>query len=164
MVVFDRCSRDTILDHDEFGQLAFSAFRCVPEAVTILYQVYAKARTTSLCDALRRAQITYLSRVRPDIVVIPSPGNLWQDFAKLVYAPYVLVIYAGSSFALWSTLANVGEVWMPPLYGGMTPDVGSNFHWINTPILYPNIGRELNLTSPGNITDSDKIIEWLSNR
>ncbi|CAF1058746.1 unnamed protein product [Didymodactylos carnosus] len=73
MVVYDRCSVDTILDHDEHGQLAYSALRCIPEAVTVLYQVYAKARTTALCDALRRAQITYLSRVRPDIVVIPSP-------------------------------------------------------------------------------------------
>ncbi|CAF1001395.1 unnamed protein product [Didymodactylos carnosus] len=42
-------------------------------------------------------------------VVIPSPGDLWQDSAKLIYAPYVLVISAGSSFALWSTLANVGQ-------------------------------------------------------
>jgi hypothetical protein len=164
MVMFDRCSKGTVLDHPEHGPLAYSAFLHVPKTVKILYQVYAEASRTSLCNALRQAQISYLKRVRPDITVIHSPGSIWEDFAKLVYAPYVLIISAGSSFALWSTLANVGHVWTPPLYGGMTPDVGSNFHWINTPVLYPYIGQSLNLTDSGNVKDNNNIIEWLKNR
>ena len=164
MVVYDRCSSGTILGHGEHGPLAFSAFQYIPKTVKILYQVYAAERNTSFCDAIRQAQITYLHRIRPDIIVIPLTGNIWQDFAKLVYAPNVLVMSAGSSFALWSTLANVGQVWIPPLYGGMTPDVGRNFHWIDTPILYSNIGKKLNLTDNGNKTDDEKIVEWLRNR
>jgi hypothetical protein len=114
MVLYDCCSPDTILDHSEHRPLSHSGFQYVPNAVTKIYQVYASARTTPLCDAIRQSQITYLRRIRFDIVVIPSPSSLWEDFAKLVYAPYVLIISTGSSFALWSTLANVDHVWIPP--------------------------------------------------
>ena len=164
IVVYDRCERGTILGHDEHGPIGYSAFQYIPRTVTIVRQVYAAARNTSFCNALRQSQIAYLHRIRPDITVIPSPGSIWEDFAKLVYAPHVLVMSAGSSFSLWSTLANIGHVWTPPLYGGMTPYVGRNFHWIKTPILYPNIGRKLNIINTGNATDNKKIIDWLIHR
>ncbi|CAF2980250.1 unnamed protein product [Rotaria sp. Silwood2] len=163
MVTYDRCSEDTILDHSEYGPVGFSVFKYIPKTVTVLYYVYDARRTTFFCDILRREQTKYLKSIRPDIIIIKSSGSIWQDFAKLVYAPYVLVTYAGSSFALWATLANIGHVWIPPLYGGMTPDVGSNYHWISTPVLYPSIGKQLNVTKPENISDVNKLIKWLRN-
>ncbi|CAF1281658.1 unnamed protein product [Rotaria sp. Silwood1] len=163
MVMYDRCSEGNTLRHPEYGPVAFSTFKCIPKTVTVLYHVYDEAQTTFFCDALRREQTKYLKSIRPDITVIQSRGSAWQDFAKLVYAPYVLIISAGSTFALWATLANVGHVWIPPLYGGMTPDVGSNYHWISTPILYPSIGKKLNFTEPRNTRDAEKLIEWLRN-
>ncbi|CAF3948959.1 unnamed protein product, partial [Rotaria sp. Silwood1] len=124
MVVFDHCERNTMIHHYEYGPVGFSALQCIPKIVKTVYRVYAKDRTNFYCDAIRTAHANYLRQTRPDISVIHFPGDIWEDFAKLVYAPYVLVMYAGSSFALWSTLANVGHVWIPPVYGGMTPDVG----------------------------------------
>ncbi|CAF5047904.1 unnamed protein product [Rotaria sp. Silwood1] len=163
MVMYDRCSEDNTLYHPEYAPIGFSAFKCIPKTVTVLYHVYDEAQTTLFCDALRKEQTKYLKAIRPDIAVIPSRGSAWKDFAKLVYAPYVLVISTGSTFALWATLANVGHVWIPPLYGGMTPDVGSNYHWISTPILYPSVGKELNFTKPRDINGANKLIEWLRN-
>lgn len=162
MVMYDRCSNDTILDHPEHGPVAYTAFRYIPKTVKKLYQVYNNIRNNSLCKALRQAQRTYLKRLRPDITVISSSDDLWSDFTKLVYASYVLIMSAGSSFSLWSTLANAGHVWAP-LYGGMTPNLGNNYHWINTPILYPSIGKNLNFTSVEHIIDRNKVIDWLMN-
>ncbi|CAF4985411.1 unnamed protein product, partial [Rotaria sp. Silwood1] len=163
MVMYDRCSEENTIEHSEYGPIGFSAFKCIPKIVTVLYHVYDKAQTTFFCDVLRREQIKYLKTIRPDLIIINSPGSIWQDFAKLVYAPYVLVIYAGSSFAMWASLANVGHVWIPPLYGGMTPDVGSNYHWINTPVLNPSMGKKFNFTKPVDISGANKLIEWLRN-
>ena len=58
-----------------------------------------------LCDDLISASVDYIKRRNRgiDVTVLPTASS-YVDFARLVFAPHVLIAAVGSSWALWSAL------------------------------------------------------------
>jgi hypothetical protein len=168
LVLWDRCAEDTVASHSEHAPVGFSAIELVPESIRRIFYVYsAEGFKQKLCQEIQQARIEHIKQTRPSVEVILSPGSMEEDFAKLVFAPNVLVVSSGSSFGLWATLANTGNVWMPLPYGGFTPYVRPNYHWLTSvPMLTTDVcEKELNLdtrvSTPVRSTYGPVIIKWL---
>lgn len=145
------------MSHGEHAPIAFRAFSHLPQTIQHAYFVYDKQVVHPLCVVLREARISVLKRYLPNVTIQLSAGEVWQDFVKLVFAPNVFIMGGGSTFALWSTIANGGNVWAPPLFNGETPYFGLTYRWLHEPLL--SIGRASELNQQINRTSA--ILEWL---
>jgi len=169
MVLWDRCAHNTVCAHSEHAPIAFSGLEFIPSSIKRLFYVYANDsfQQSGICQQIQNARIEYLKQIRSDVQIILDPGDIEEDFAKLVFSPNVIVVSAGSSFALWSTLANTGNVWMPAPYGGNTPYVRPNYHWLTqVPALTTQACRNEFGITVGDTKDVDPkyarmIVEWL---
>ena len=95
-----------------------------------------------LCPQLHHIRNDYLRQRNPQISVVSLDNDdpMWVDFARLVYAPNVLIPSTGSSWVLWSVLANNGTVKLvPPLGRNMDISVfPPNMELLtNATLLYP---------------------------
>lgn len=65
----------------------------------------------NLCDEIISESVQYIKRRNPKVnVTMLERSSRFVDFGRLVFAPNVLVTGVGSSWALWSTLANTNHV------------------------------------------------------
>ncbi len=165
LVVYDRCASDTVGSHDEHAPVGFSAYKLVPQWVQRIFYVFDNVtRKEPQCNQIREARIAYIQRLLPHAHIHLSAGTRQEDFTKLVFAPNVFVAAQGSSFALWATLANIGQVWMPILYGGMAPYIGPRYTWLtDVPLFTPAVCRQLNISESALAQSGPQIIEWLVN-
>jgi hypothetical protein len=126
--------------------------------------VYDPQVPQQLCVDIRAARIERIKQLLPEAEIELSAGTRAEDCAKLALAPNVFVTSQGSSFALWSTLANTGRVWMPRLYGEMAPDdVGANYRWLTKELLLTTqvCRDQLNVTNSHLPRSSPLIVQWL---
>ena len=72
----------------------------------------AKEDHFGLCAEFMQSSVKYIKLRNPNVnVTMLKSSSLYVDFARLVFAPNVLVASVGSSWALWSAvLANTGTV------------------------------------------------------
>jgi hypothetical protein len=175
VVVYDRCAEDTVCGHPEHAPLGFSALAVLLDRDNItggvgvgklkrVVYVYDPQVPQQLCVDIRAARIERIKQLLPEAEIELSAGTRAEDFAKLALAPNVFVTSQGSSFALWSTLANTGRVWMPRLYGEMAPDdVGANYRWLTKELLLTTqvCRDQLNVTNAHLPRSSPLIVQWL---
>lgn len=159
-VIQSRCSRDTLLKHEEFGPVGFSFYKHIKPTAKNIYIVADPKATWPLCLAIRKAKVKWLTAKFPASKVHVVGGSLHDDFAQLLFAP-VLFKDAQSSFGLWAALANTGEVWSVPMLkkytDRTTPGLGKAWHWVDAPVLYPHVAKEANVGAK----DEAAIIKWL---
>lgn len=160
VVIQSRCSPDTVLQHPEYGPVAFSFFKHISSSTTAVRIVTDLKDRAPLCAAIHEAQIKWLKAQYPRANVTIQGDTMHQDFAQLLLAP-VLFKDAQSSFGLWAAVANKGEVWSVPLLDKFTnttkPDLGPQWHWSDTPVLYPHVAAAAGIE----VNDTAGIIKWL---
>lgn len=90
------------------------------------------------CPLFHDARDDYIKKRNPNVSVVRlEQSEMWVDFARLVFAPNVLSPSAGSSWLLWSTLANDGNVKIVPFQRNMDVSVyPKNFEILNATFLY----------------------------
>lgn len=152
-VIYDRCASDTVLAHGEYGPLSFSAYETLPLDVETIFVVGDQEyqRTQPICVALNASIYKRLTMLRPSAEVVYSASSAFEDYAKLVFAPFL--IRPPSSFSLWAALANNGTVVSPPLFRGAKFSL-PNWIWIDSPVLYPEMVTF-------NQSSIDQVVEWL---
>ena len=156
-----RCAKDTILEHPEYGPVAFSFYKHIKPTTSTIYVVTDKAVTYPVCIRLLDALHSFLESTYPSIPIKFVGGTREEDFARLLFAP-TLFKDSQSSFGLWAGLANKGEVYSVPMLpeftnNQTTPDLGPTWHWVQAPVLYPAVGAAAGLTAD----DHAGIIQWL---
>jgi hypothetical protein len=161
VVIQSRCSEDTLLSHPEFGPVGFSFYNSIDAAATqAIYIVAEPGRQLPACAAIRAAKVKHLAARYPNATVKVVGGRLEEDFLRLLFAP-VLFKDAQSSFGLWAAVANKGQVLSVPmlsLYTNVTtPDLGRDWHWVHTPVLYPSVAAAAGIAKE----DSEAIVKWL---
>lgn len=159
-VIQSRCNKDTLLEHPEFGPVGFSYYTNIRPTTKNIYIVRDPHVKLHACRAIHAAQVTWLKARYPDNTVQIVGGSLVQDFMQLLFAP-VLFKEAQSSFGMWAGMANKGDVWSAPLLARFTehpkPDLGPNWHWVDAPVLYPDVAQAANISTH----DISAIINWL---
>ena len=157
VVIYIRCSKDTVLDHPEYGPVAFSFYDTIPHSTRRITVVsHAESISASpFCTAHNRTLFEHMAHRRPRARLEYSSGGIWEDWAKLVYAP---TLYRDpGSYSLWAALANTGTVHSAPLYANH-PDlvpggiVFDGWSWTNAPVLYPHTVQGMRL---------ENALEWL---
>lgn len=120
-----------------------------------------------LCHSLRQKAMQSIQRRHPNVqIVVLENAEPWVDFARIVYAPNLLVPSAGSSWALWALLANDGNVVTVPMLRDM--DVSAYPKNVNVlteaEVLHPDtedliagVRNDIAAESP---EGRAKIIEW----
>jgi hypothetical protein len=156
-----RCAKDTILEHPEYGPVAFSFYKHIKPTTSTIYLVTDKAVTYPVCLRLLDALHSFLGTLYPSIPIKFVGGTREEDFARLLLAP-TLFKDSQSSFGLWAGLANEGEVYSVPMlpdftHNQTTPDLGASWHWVDAPVLYPAVAAAAGLTAD----DHAGIIQWL---
>lgn len=159
-MIQSRCNRDTLLDHDEYGPVGFSYYDNIKPTARNIYIITDPRVKLSTCTDMHAAQVHWLEQRFPNSKVQLTGGDLESDFLRLLLAP-VLFRDSQSSFGLWAGMANKGEVWSVPLLArfspGPTPDFGQSWHWVDTPVLYPETAIAANISKG----DMGAIINWL---
>lgn len=109
---YDRCE---LFTHDDHGPLALRALRHLPFRKHDRVLVLA-ANTRRVCTFYQDVRRRYLLSMFPTLrFKTLDRGNLQWDFARLVFAPTVVVPWTGSSWALWATIGNTGRVYTAPI-------------------------------------------------
>lgn len=159
-VIQSRCNRDTLLLHDEFGPVGFSYYSSIKPTARHIYIVRDPQVKLRTCAAIHAALVKWLQARYTNSTVQLIGGSLEHDFMQLLFAP-VFYKDAQSSFGLWAGLANKGEVWSVPLLAKFNknrkPDLGRHFHWVDSPVLYPEVAKAANIS----VYDTAAIIRWL---
>lgn len=120
-----------------------------------------------LCSSLQSRRNEYIQTRNPQLKIVAlEPAELWVDFARLVYAPNLLIPSSGTSWGLWSMAANNGTVYTVTPVRKMTADSiahasTGNFHVMaSVPVVHDP--EELNLTAEDLETPSGRrrVLEW----
>jgi hypothetical protein len=161
VVIQSRCSEDTLLSHPEFGPVGFSFYSSINATATQAIHIVAEPGTQlPACAAIRAAKLKHLAARYPNAKVQVVGSTREEDFLRLLFAP-LLFKDAQSSFGLWAAVANRGQVFsvpMLPMYtNNTTSDLGSDWHWVRAPVLYPDVAEAAGITKG----DSEAIIKWL---
>jgi len=158
VVIYFRCADDIILRHDEYGAPAFSCYQNIPKTSKRIFIIGDQPiiHSVPICLSVQKAFIRYIQNLNSNFRIFVTHGNTQsQDYASLVFAPTLFL--GPSSFGLAAGMANNGTVYSTPLYPSWTFE---NPHWkfcFNTPVLFPHIGKENNLS----LDRPDEIIRWL---
>lgn len=119
-LLYDRCE---LCHHKAHGPNQFSLYDAIPESeAACVYYVaddglgaHPNAHlppTNVSCGWWQQQRNAHILSIRPQSRIIAlRRGEKFEDFAQLVFAPNVIVGWAGSSWALWSAIAaNTGTV------------------------------------------------------
>lgn len=109
------------------------------------------------------ARIKHLQTLVPKAQISIAGGSVEEDFARLLYAP-ILFIEPRSSFGIFGGMANYNTVYSTPLLivnyhekEWTQPDFGPNWHWLDVPVLVPELAKKLNITP----TKIPELVRWL---
>lgn len=92
-------------------------------------------RCSGLCRHIQLRRIQHLRQKCSTVIVnTKNMSSREVDFSRLVFTPNVLVGTAGSTWALWSTLANTGNVYFPKFV--YTAFNTNNIKVIDAPVYY----------------------------
>eukprot|EP00995_Heteronema_vittatum_P001289 NODE_1181_length_1045_cov_272.047189_g815_i0.p1 GENE.NODE_1181_length_1045_cov_272.047189_g815_i0~~NODE_1181_length_1045_cov_272.047189_g815_i0.p1 ORF type:complete len:137 (-),score=41.77 NODE_1181_length_1045_cov_272.047189_g815_i0:74-484(-) len=128
-----------------------------PPTTTQFWLVRDPSVTEPACAAKHHALAKHLAQYFPQARLSIVGGDPFTDFARLVYAP--LLFRDCGSFGLWAAVANLNEVWSPPLPSGDTPFLGGDWHWSVAPMLTPATAGRYRLAHAKN--DSGALVSWL---
>jgi hypothetical protein len=161
VVIQSRCSEDTLLSHPEFGPVGFSFYSSIKKKATqAIYIVAELGKQLPACAAIRAAKLKHLAARYPKAKVQVVGGTREEDFLRLLLAP-LLFKDAQSSFGMWAAVANKGQVFSVPMLAmytnNTTPDLGSDWHWVRAPVLYPEVAEEAGIQKD----DDEAIVKWL---
>ncbi|CAB9523613.1 expressed unknown protein [Seminavis robusta] len=113
-LIYDRCQ---ILDHVLHGFGTLSVYDEIPSngSFTIYSLSGRKEGLGYLCDELHEIRNDYIRSRNPNVTILElQESNRNVDFGRLANAPNLLLPSAGSTWALYAALANVGGVVMVP--------------------------------------------------
>lgn len=113
VVVHDRCrDGDSVLLHAIYGPLPLSFYEAAPAGTKRFVVVGPPERHDSpMCRMVTQVMQAGLSSAAPAATIVEMPGNQAVDFARMVFAPKLMVGF--STFSLAAALANAGAVWTP---------------------------------------------------
>lgn len=163
VVIQLRCRAETWIDQNaaDYGPAAFSYYLHAPKTTKRFFLVINPGQHRG-CAAMLGVLARFLQHHYPGVVVIVRSGEVWEDFAYLLYARH-LFKDSTSTFGLWSGIASLGHVYSVPLrlhgtdkFPG-TPYLGDKFHWVNNPVLYPEVAQKNNI----NKLHLNKVLDWL---
>jgi len=99
-----------------FGVSTLSVYDRLPKGNYTLYILESPRREGHLdlykSLLLERDRFLATQRQRATVVKLP-PLSVSEDFARVVFAPNLLLAASGSSFSLWGALGNKGNVLLP---------------------------------------------------
>lgn len=131
-LIYDRCC---IFCHGTHGISDIYAYDNIPtEGTFTVYTLsppYHKIHESNgMCQpALHKLRDVYLKWRNPNITIVPlANSEQWVDWARLVYAPNLLLPSVGTSFGLWAALANVKVITGPPMKGILLDSLPDTFH------------------------------------
>ena len=139
-LIYDRCC---IFCHYLFGISNIHAYDIIPTNGS--FTVYSLSppnidshEGNGMCEPLHRLRDVYLKWRNPNITIISLPPHreLWVDFARIVYAPNLLIPTVGSSFALWSSLANDKVHIAQPMPNIPMDALPDTYHILPSPVLF----------------------------
>mmetsp|Transcript_6164 Transcript_6164/g.21055 ORF Transcript_6164/g.21055 Transcript_6164/m.21055 type:complete len:316 (-) Transcript_6164:3923-4870(-) len=178
VAVHDRCYYDTMLEHPQYGSMAFSHYDSIPNpeanrTIFVRYKI-GDGRPPGACEAKREALAAHLRRRNPGAKVVIETADKFSDFAYLVYAP--LVFTEPGSWGLWAMMANTGHVVAPRflrITGGgkffdefpLEAHAPLSEHWATSPapLLSLRVGAtELNI--PGGKLGTARAGHWTAHR
>lgn len=146
-LVYNRCN---IFNHAEQGFGSVDVYDAIPSTgkFTVFtlsnYGRRGGVEDQGLCPELDQVRDKRIKWRNPNLRIVSLPlSDMWVDFARLVFAPNVINPSAGSSWTLWSLLANSGNVKTVPHHGGpgfpaMNVSIyPPNFEVLKTSVLYP---------------------------
>mmetsp|Transcript_30508 Transcript_30508/g.60949 ORF Transcript_30508/g.60949 Transcript_30508/m.60949 type:complete len:201 (-) Transcript_30508:273-875(-) len=144
-LIYERCN---VLQHYEHGFGTLETYNVIPSEgnFTVYTAESPKLKEhKGLCTHLHELRNEYILSRNPNVKIVPtsSSNDQWIDFARLVYAPNLLIPSAGSSWVLWSIIANTGNVHTVPQLGGEflgTMDTSiypPNFSVVKSSVIYP---------------------------
>lgn len=97
-LIYDRCN---IFGHGEHGFGSIETYDAIPATGSFrVYSLanYARGEDNGLCPELHVLRDEYIKARNPNVRIITLPtSDMWIDFARLVYAPNVLIPSSGSS-------------------------------------------------------------------
>ncbi|KAG2490333.1 hypothetical protein HYH03_011282 [Edaphochlamys debaryana] len=180
VVIQVRCARDTLLSHPMFGPTAFSHYlKYMPADTRRVFAVYAHhghngPNVYPPCDRIVEAMGRYFAARRPDLQFSVVSGELWEDFARLVYAP-TLFKDSCSSFGHWAGLSSSGRVFFTQMGDPtadmpfrdlkfVTPTVDSSFTFVNTSVLWPTLAQRLGMALDQESMPEEQLarmLQWL---
>lgn len=110
--IYDRC---VILGHSSHGFATLPIYDALPtEGSYTIYTTSGRKENMGgmLCDELHKIRDEHILKRNPNVTIrtIDQSADRSIDFGRLVFAPNLLVPSAGSSWALWASLANPGRV------------------------------------------------------
>eukprot|EP00187_Rhodella_violacea_P004228 CAMPEP_0174913738 /NCGR_PEP_ID=MMETSP0167-20121228/80477_1 /TAXON_ID=38298 /ORGANISM="Rhodella maculata, Strain CCMP736" /LENGTH=256 /DNA_ID=CAMNT_0016158473 /DNA_START=852 /DNA_END=1622 /DNA_ORIENTATION=+ len=87
VVIHDRCDRDSVLSHGEYGPIGFSFYNHIPEATTRIFIVgneiaYKRFKT---CRRIRGALVKFLRSIRTNATIVPEPPYSHSNLAHLLF-------------------------------------------------------------------------------
>eukprot|EP00195_Chlamydomonas_chlamydogama_P003113 CAMPEP_0202915078 /NCGR_PEP_ID=MMETSP1392-20130828/64780_1 /ASSEMBLY_ACC=CAM_ASM_000868 /TAXON_ID=225041 /ORGANISM="Chlamydomonas chlamydogama, Strain SAG 11-48b" /LENGTH=291 /DNA_ID=CAMNT_0049606973 /DNA_START=396 /DNA_END=1271 /DNA_ORIENTATION=+ len=150
VVIQNRCAPDTYLTGGDYGPTAFSYYLNAPRDTRRFLIMHDRMESKRFppCELLNNMLTIFLQSKFPGAEVQVVSGTMFQDFARMVYAPVVFKD-SQSSFGLWACLAALGvggkvfavpmRTKQPPDEPGTdnTPDFGPNWTWVtNVTTLY----------------------------
>lgn len=182
VVIHDRCAKDSLLLHFQYGPIGFKFFECIPASTKRIFvnnaaQMDRKGVVFYPCMAVHAALLNFLARRYPHAQLIEAaqavtPDSLHQDWARMIHAP--MLLGSVSTFTLWAGIANVGQVVAPPMpwfaaedrmavegykpaAPAQMPALGKHWQWRPAAILYPRVAAAANI----DLHATGKIITWL---
>ena len=139
-LIYDRCC---IFCHGTHGISDIHAYDNIPTEGT--FTVYTLSPTyhdtdesNGMCQpVLHKLRDVYLKWRNPNITIVPlANSEQWVDWARLVYAPNLLLPSVGTSFGLWAALANVKVITGPPMKGISLDSLPDTFHIYSSPTMF----------------------------
>ena len=113
VVVHDRCQgEDSILLHSIYGPLPLSFYQAAPlDTKRFLIVGPPQRHKSTICQMVTQVLRSGLAAAAPGAEIVELPGSQVVDFARMVFAPRLMVGF--STYSLAAALASSGRVWTP---------------------------------------------------
>jgi hypothetical protein len=129
-LIYERCC---ILCHSEHGFGGLRTYDSIPAQGEENFTIFTLTQNQideegnegmGLCHRLHEEAMQSIRRRNPNVQIVAlENAEMWVDYARIVYAPNLLVPSAGSSWTLWALLANDGNVVTVPMQRNMDVSV-----------------------------------------
>jgi hypothetical protein len=122
-VIYDRC---TNMIDGVHGVGTLQTYDVIPTtgSFTVYTLVGRREDPFDFTDFFHDEIDKYLRKRNPDVKIVRlRQSEMWVDFARLVFAPNLIVATSFTSWGLWALLSNEGRVVTLPFREGMDPSV-----------------------------------------
>jgi len=160
-LIYERCC---VLCHGAHGFGNIHVYDAIPINTSVTVFTLSppnidESEGNELCGQLHMRRDAYPRSRNPQISIVElAPADMWVDFARLVYAPNLLLPSSGTSWGIWSALANNGTVYVVPMVKNMSEPPGGDCNALSVPVLYDKF--QVNISDIKTPEGKMKVLEW----